>query len=92
LILPRNDRVLVERIPEPQVGLILAPDIAKEKSLSGKILAIGPKVDMVEPGMIVLFNSKWNDFANDYYDDLPVGADKNLHLIQEADIFGIVNV
>jgi len=43
----------------------------------------------VKPGDTVFFNSKWNDFAKDYYDDLPLEAESTLHLVQEADIFGI---
>src|SRR5262245_18584142 len=41
----------------------------------------------VHPGQRILFNSKWNDFAGDHYDDLPVGSDKSLHIVQEAVIF-----
>lgn len=44
----------------------------------------------VRPGMRVAFNSKWNDFAGDYHDDLPLGADKRLHLIQEGDIISVL--
>jgi len=40
----------------------------------------------VKPGDFVYFNSKWNDFAEDHYDNLPIGAEKGLHLVQEADI------
>jgi hypothetical protein len=43
------------------------------------------------PGQKVLFNSKWNDLAADHYEDLPYGADAQLHLIQQADIFAIVH-
>jgi len=90
LIRPRNDRVLIERIEEPQKGLIIAPEIAKEKSIKGKILAIGPKCDVVKPGMLVLFNSKWSDFAPDFMENDWRYPDK-LHLVQEADIFGIID-
>lgn len=56
----------------------------------------------IKPGMKVLFNSKWNDFAHaenkgtgsDFSGPLerplPVTADPMLHLVQEADIFAIV--
>jgi len=43
----------------------------------------------IKPGMIVCFNSKWNDFASDHASNLPIGFDKQLHLIQEGDIIGI---
>jgi co-chaperonin GroES (HSP10) len=92
VIQPRNDRVLIRRIDE-QKGLITLTDAPK--GFKGTVLAVGPgKCDedgdfqptVVKPGDTVLFNSKWNDFASDYYDDLPVGADPTLHLVQEADI------
>ena len=43
----------------------------------------------VHVGQKILFNSKWNDFAANFEDDLPLGADARLHLIQEGDIFSI---
>jgi co-chaperonin GroES (HSP10) len=89
LIQPRNDRVLIERLEEGQKGPIQLTD--PDKSIKGKVVAIGPKVDTAKVGDLVLFNSKWNDFATDHYDDLPIGADKKLHLLQEADILAIVN-
>ena len=95
MIQPRNDYLLVRRIDPPQ-GRIIVTD--PDKGIMGEVLAVGPGkwVDgerrqlMVRPGMTVCFNSKWNDFASDHYDDLPLGADKHLHLIQEGDIIGIV--
>lgn len=56
----------------------------------------------VKPGMKVLFNSKWNDFAHaenkgtgsDFSGPLerplPVTADPLLHLVTESDIYGIL--
>jgi co-chaperonin GroES (HSP10) len=42
MIKPRNDLVLIERIEKPQTGAIILPDVAKEKSILGKVLAVGP--------------------------------------------------
>lgn len=100
MIQPRNDRVLIQRI-DPEPGLITLTDA--DKGLRGKVLAVGPGkwVDgELEPlgvkvGDTVLFNSKWNDFADDHYGkhvkDLPLGADPKVHLLQEADIIGILH-
>lgn len=90
-----NDFVLIERIEEPQRGVLIVPDIAKPRSIKGKVLAVGPgKRDEdgdlapmeVKVGDIVLFNSKWSDLAGSHYaeDQLHI---RNLHLIMEADIF-----
>ena len=105
-IKPMHDYVLIQRIEEKQEGLIIQPDIAKEKGIKGKVLAVGPgkliegvnggmvrrPLD-VKPGDVVLFNSKWNDFAGDHYTtssyvEATTNAEREkLHLVQEADIF-----
>jgi co-chaperonin GroES (HSP10) len=45
----------------------------------------------LRPGMTVLFNSKWQDFASDYLKKTPTHHDNTLHMIQQADVFAIVN-
>jgi co-chaperonin GroES (HSP10) len=128
MIEPRNDYILVQRLEDPQRGAIIVPDVAKEKGIKGKVLAIGPgkwipgewwkvtreaygemkgsdgrkvlhdekvwewfpgyrKRPQIHIGQIILFNSRWNDFAGNHEDDLPIEADPKLHLIQEADVF-----
>ena len=44
----------------------------------------------VQPGMEVAFSSKWNDLAHDRFDDLPIGADPMIHLVQQADVLAIL--
>jgi len=45
----------------------------------------------VHVGQTVLFHSKWNDFDDGHTgENLPLGADATLHLVQEADIFGVI--
>jgi co-chaperonin GroES (HSP10) len=41
---PRNDRVLIRRIDEPEqrVGLIYVPQVAQKKAIKGEIIAVGP--------------------------------------------------
>ena len=80
MIEPRNDYVLIQRIDEPLKGRIIAPDVAQEKGIKGRVLKVGPgkwieginggmvrRKPEVEVGQIVWFNSKWNDFAADHY-------------------------
>lgn len=57
----------------------------------------------VKPGMTVLFNARWNDFehgelrgtgsdkSGPLERPLPVGYDEKIHLVQEADIVGILS-
>ncbi len=103
MIEPRNDLVLIERIEEPQRGALVVPDIAKSKSIKGKVLAVGPgkwvegeNGEQVRQrcevliGDIVYFNSKWSDLAGSHYaeDQLHI---RGMHLVMEADIFARVN-
>lgn len=72
----------MKRLPEPErIGSIVVPQVAREKGIKGEIIAVGPKCE-VKPGQTCYFNSKWND-AEELGD---------LHLIQEADIFALVDV
>ena len=83
---PLSDRILVERLREPELGPILTPEIAQQKSLRGVIIAVGPgkrnedgeRIPMdVCPGQIVYFGP----FIDLEHDDLVV--------IRQADIRGI---
>ena len=44
MIQPRNDRVLIRRIEEPEakIGSIVVPDVARSKAIKGEVLAVGP--------------------------------------------------
>lgn len=114
---PMNDSVLIKRL-EPIVkvrgGIYLTDDANGNGPLlrEGVILACGPgrrdedgaRVPLeVRPGMKVLFNARWNDFANQELRGsgsdrsgalerpLPIGYDATIHLVQEADIAGILS-
>jgi len=105
---PLHDGVLIERlepIEQARGSLIVITDMAtadaKMLIRKGKVLAVGPgKRDEdgeriepdVQPGDVVLFNARWNDFQDrDFKHKLPTGMDERFHLVQEADIAGILN-
>ncbi|MGG7048341.1 MULTISPECIES: co-chaperone GroES [unclassified Campylobacter] len=54
---PLGKRVLVERVEETKTTAsgIIIPDNAKEKPLSGKVLAVGAEVEGVKVGDSVVF-------------------------------------
>jgi chaperonin GroES len=57
-IRPLNDRVIVEPIEENEMtfagGQLVLPDTAKEKPQQGKVLAVGPEVEVEnEDGKVV---------------------------------------
>lgn len=57
-IRPLNDRVIVEPVEESEMtfagGQLVLPDTAKEKPQQGKVLAVGPEVEVEnEDGKVV---------------------------------------
>ncbi|MBN2392205.1 MAG: co-chaperone GroES [Anaerolineae bacterium] len=57
-IRPLNDRVIVEPVEENEMtfagGQLVLPDTAKEKPQQGKVLAVGPEVEVEnEDGKVV---------------------------------------
>lgn len=42
---PLEDRIIVKPIEEKQEGMIVIPEIAKERSTIGEVLAVGPGKD-----------------------------------------------
>ncbi|ASM35073.1 co-chaperonin GroES [Campylobacter sputorum subsp. bubulus] len=54
---PLGKRVLIERVEETNTTAtgIIIPDNAKEKPLSGKVIAVSKEVDGVEEGDKVVF-------------------------------------
>ncbi len=57
-IRPLNDRVIVEPVEEDEMtfagGRLVLPDTAKEKPQQGKVLAVGPEVEIEnEDGKVV---------------------------------------
>lgn len=95
MILPRNDLVLIERLEAvTRSGLIVIPDIAQEKNMLGRVLAVGPgkrdedgirKPIEAKVGEVWYFNSKWNDLSPTHYADDQL-SDRKLHLVMEADL------
>ena len=90
-IRPLGDRVLVEPVEEEQkVGGIYIPDAAKEKTIKGKVLAIGKKVD--KDNKEIPFNVKVGDeVLLPKYGGTEVKLDgKKLQLVREEDLLGVI--
>jgi chaperonin GroES len=96
LPIPLQDRVLVRRIPEPE-GIIIKPDVAKEKPFEAMVLAVGPgkwredewgrhKIEMqVKVGQKVLLSPSVNCGT---WSDLV--EENGFLMVQEADLLGIL--
>ena len=91
---PLHDRVVVERLDsdEKTAGGIIIPDSAQEKPMQGKILAVGSgarddsgKIQPldVKEGDTILFG-KWSGT------EVKIDG-KDLRIMKESDIMGIIN-
>ncbi len=84
---PLANRVLVERVDEPQktASGIIIPDNAKEKPQEAKVLAIGPEVEeegQIKVGDTVVFGK---------YSGTEITVDgKELLILNSDDILGIM--
>jgi chaperonin GroES len=84
---PLGKRILVERNEEATTTAtgIIIPDNAKEKSVTGKVLAIGDKIEskgLINVGDVVLYGK---------YAGTEVTVDgKDLLVLTDADIMGIM--
>lgn len=53
---PVGDRVLIEPIAPPdKVGSIIVPDTAQAKPVRGKVTAVGPLVENIKEGDVVVY-------------------------------------
>lgn len=92
---PRNNYVLVERMESvTRSGLLIIPEVAQEKNMLGRIVAVGPgKRDEdgvrqpieAKVGEVWYFSSKWNDLSPTHYAEDQL-SDRKLHLVMEADL------
>ncbi len=91
-ITPINSHVLVERIEEDKTaGGIIIPDTAKKISYKGIVVQVGDG-QLLTDGRRIPCRVKVGDkivFLKNYWQDVKVDG-KNLILIKEGDIFGIL--
>lgn len=93
-IIPLGNRVLVERTAaQTKKGGILLPDNAQEKPKEGTVIAVGPGARSDE-GKIIPMNVKVGDrvlFSKYTGTDVKTDDDKDLMILPEDDILGILN-
>ncbi|MCP4694317.1 MAG: co-chaperone GroES [Desulfobacterales bacterium] len=92
-IRPLNDRVLVLRVEEEQktVGGIIIPDTAKEKSMEGEVVAVGPG-KLGDDGKRILMDVQVGDrvlFGKYAGTDIKMDGVDHIFM-KEDDILGIV--
>jgi chaperonin GroES len=92
-ITPLHDRVIVKAAPaeEKTAGGIIIPDTAKEKPLTGKVIATGPG-KLLENGKRAAMAVKKNDeILYGKYAGTEVELDgKKYFILRESDILGII--
>lgn len=52
---PYGGRIVVEKITEKERGGLLIPQMAQKRGLIGRVLHVGPDVEGVVPGQMILF-------------------------------------
>lgn len=92
-IQPLGDRILVEPIEESEEkkGGIIIPDTAKEKPMTGKVIAVGTgKLD--DNGKKIPFNVKKGDkVLMPKYGGTEVKLDdKTYQIMREEDVLGVI--
>jgi chaperonin GroES len=91
---PLRDRLIVRRLEEEQKtkGGIIIPDTAKEKPLSGEVLAVGSG-KVLEDGKVLPLDLKAGDqvlFGK--YAGTEISVDgEDLLMLKEEDILGVLN-
>ena len=81
---PLHDRILVRRMEETQQSLLVLPDVAKEASKIGEVVAAGPQAFGVKEGDIVLLPG----VAAKY----PDWDQSDMILVRLADVGGVLDV
>ena len=90
---PLGDRVLVKRIEEKEVkkGSIIIPDTAKEKPLTGKVIATGPGKLLDNGKRAQMAVKKNDDVIYGKYAGTEVELDgKKYFILRESDVLGII--
>ena len=90
---PLNDRVLLKRIEETQVtkGGIVIPDVAKEKPIEGRIIAVGPG-KMSEQGQRMTLQVKEGDkvlFGKYSGTEIKIEGEEYL-MMREEDLLAVI--
>jgi chaperonin GroES len=93
-IRPLHDRVIVRRLEEERktAGGIVIPDSAKEKPISGEVIAIG-NGKILEDGKVRPLDVKAGDkvlFGKYAGTEVKVG-DEELLVLREEDIMGVID-
>jgi chaperonin GroES len=93
IIKPVNNRVLIKKIEDDREtsGGIIIPDIAKEKTNKGEIIAVGPGKRSEKCGRIVMEVKKGDRIIFSKYGGTEIKIDGEEHLfLKEDDILGII--
>lgn len=88
---PLGDRVVVKRLPaEDKIGMIIVPDVAKEKPTKAEVLAVGNGRTLAD-GTVVAPEVKKGDivlFGKYSGTEVKVGDD-HLVVLREEDLMGV---
>ncbi len=52
---PYGARIVVKKLTEKERGGLIVPQLAQKRALIGKVLHVGPEVDDIQAGDVILF-------------------------------------
>ena len=82
-ITPIKDRIVVQTIKnEDKVGSIIIPESSRAEEVRGKVTAVGPKVEEIKVGDVVLFGDRAGTPMT--MDDI------DYRVMLESDVFAII--
>lgn len=88
---PLFSRVLIQReLKEKTAGGIIIPDAKRHAKLEGKVIAVGPEVDAVKEGDVVMFGRHAGAWLDASYTGANENDDGTLFICQDEDILAIV--
>lgn len=86
---PYGGRIVVEKITEKERGGLIVPQMAQKRGLIGRVLHVGPDVDDIVPGDIVLF-AQYSGCAPHMDAELQARYGESLLIMNGEDILSFV--
>jgi chaperonin GroES len=82
---PLFDKILIKRLPEfsETGGGILIPEEYREKAMNGEVVSVGPDVEQVRPGQIIMF-------AKYAGTDITFNDDNQYLILAEKQVLGVI--
>lgn len=89
MLRPLRNNIIVKRVPDPEIHWLI-PDVLREKSLRGEIVAIGPEAKEVKKGDVILFGEHASVRPYSAMGAELMDSDDEMLVLSEKDVLGVV--